>query len=55
MNEESPVRSVGFEPTALDLEDPCSILMSYERPSPGVYQPLSGYGNHAACLTSVPP
>jgi|NGEPerStandDraft_6_1074524.scaffolds.fasta_scaffold305507_1 hypothetical protein len=55
MNEERPVRSVGFEPTALDLEGPCSILMSYERSPPGVYQPLSGYGNHVACQESVPP
>jgi hypothetical protein len=30
------VRPVGFEPTTLDLEGPCSILMSYERLLRGV-------------------
>jgi hypothetical protein len=29
-------RPVGFEPTTLDLEGPCSILMSYGRPPLGV-------------------
>ncbi|MDB5076026.1 MAG: hypothetical protein JWO42_2205 [Chloroflexi bacterium] len=30
------VRSVGFEPTTLDLEGPCSVQMSYERLHTGV-------------------
>jgi hypothetical protein len=34
--DDGPARPVGFEPTTLDLEGPCSILMSYGRLPPGV-------------------